>query len=66
MAKRDVVRDLVQLAVHGDLSCISARVRQSERPSLLGTTGLGMTKLPSKKNFKTVMQAPATTPWPVG
>jgi hypothetical protein len=26
MAKRDVVRDLVQLAVHGDLSCISTRV----------------------------------------
>src|SRR6516164_3820654 len=39
---------------------------RSESPSLLGTTGLGITKLPSKKNFKTVMQAPETTPWPVG
>lgn len=26
MAERDVVRDLVQLAVYGDLSCISARI----------------------------------------
>jgi pimeloyl-ACP methyl ester carboxylesterase len=35
-------------------------------PSLDGACGFAIAKLPSKKNFSTVMQAPATVPCPVG
>ena len=66
VAERDVVGEFVQLSVDGEIGCVGARVWLSERPSGVGTCGLGMTKFPSKKNFRTVMQAPATTPWPVG
>ena len=59
----DVVRELVQLAVDRDLAGVGAGVgRRACCPSSVGTTGFGITKLPSKKNFNMVMQAPATAP----
>ena len=34
--------------------------------AVLGSSGFGITKLPSKKNFSSLMQAPPPVPCPVG
>src|SRR5262249_27020358 len=41
MAKRNVVRDLVQFAVHGDLSCVSARIGLESKSIADGHSGIG-------------------------
>jgi len=66
VTEADIVRQLVQFAIDGDLGRVAAGIVVERSSVVRGLLRIGDYEPPSKKNFRTVMQAPATVPCPVG